>query len=184
MSNFNTYLEKIDKQFHSGLATEHSYRLPFQNYLESLLPDVLVTNEAKRSKVGAPDFIITDKKNIPFAYIETKGRDIKVEKGKILRGFHLLESEAVEDNITTFPNNGDNIVGKPKWENNKVWLNVTQYFDGVPEAVWNFYIGGFQPAQKWLKDRVGRKLGFEEVLHYQKIVCALAGTVRVMGEMA
>jgi hypothetical protein len=97
MSNFNTYIEKIDKQFHSGIATEHSYRSPFQNYLESLLPDVLVTNEAKRSKVGAPDFIITDKKNIPFAYIETKdigksldSREYKEQFDRYKAGLDLL----------------------------------------------------------------------------------------------
>ena len=105
-----------------------------------------------------------------------------------------MESEEVEEYITSFPNDGDNIVGKPKWETSRdaiygdcttgrVWLNVTQYFDNVPESVWHFYVGGYQPAQKWLKDRVGRKLTFEEVLHYQKMVSALAGTVRVMGEL-
>ena len=72
MSGFNTYIEKLNNQFLSGLAREHSYRPAFQNYLETLLPDACVTNEPKRTKVGAPDFIITDKKNIPFAYIETK----------------------------------------------------------------------------------------------------------------
>ena len=72
MSHFNEYLHKINKQFQSGLATEHSYRAPFQNYLDALLPEALITNEAKRTKVGAPDFILMDKKNIPFAYIETK----------------------------------------------------------------------------------------------------------------
>ena len=74
-------------------------------------------------------------------------------------------------------------LSNPNRENNKVWLNVMQYFDGVPEEVWNFYIGGYQPAQKWLKDRVGRKLTFEEVMHYQKMVRAIWETVGVMGEM-
>jgi predicted helicase len=138
------------------------------------------------------EFLKIDFPRVPYPKNASEW-DNKVEKGKILRDLHLLESEEVDNYITTFPNDGDNIVGKPRfevsslWEDGrragKVWLNVTQYFDGVPEDVWNFYIGGYQPAQKWLKDRVGRKLGYEEVLHYQKMVCALAGTVRVMGEM-
>ena len=128
------------------------------------------------------EFLKIDFPRVPYPK-DAVDWDKKVEKGKILRGLHLLESEEVEDYITSFPNDGDNIVAKPKWENNKVWLNVTQYFDGVPEAVWHFYIGGYQPAQKWLKDRVGRKLTYEEVMHYQKMVCALAGTVRVMREL-
>lgn len=53
----------------------------------------------------------------------------------------------------------------------------------MPEAVWNFYIGGYQPAQKWLKDRKGRPLGYEDILHYQRIVVALAETGRIIGEI-
>lgn len=62
----------------------------------------------------------------------------------------------------------------------KVYINDTQYFDGVPEAAWNFYIGGYQPAQKWLKDRKGRKLDFDDILHYQKIIAALTETDKLM----
>lgn len=49
--------------------------------------------------------------------------------------------------------------------------------------VWEFFIGGYQPAQKWLKDRKGKILGFEEILHYQKIIVALSETDRLMKEI-
>jgi predicted helicase len=62
----------------------------------------------------------------------------------------------------------------------QVWINDTQYFDGVPKIAWEFYIGGYQPAQKWLKDRHGRTLSFEDILHYQKIIVALCETHRLM----
>ena len=62
----------------------------------------------------------------------------------------------------------------------RVFINETQYFDHVPEIAWNFYIGGYQPAQKWLKDRKDRKLEFEDIAHYQKIIVALAETDRLM----
>ena len=65
----------------------------------------------------------------------------------------------------------------------RVWINDTQYFDHVPAVAWEFYIGGYQPAQKWLKDRYGRQLSFEEILHYQKIIVALAETDRIMQEI-
>ena len=60
------------------------------------------------------------------------------------------------------------------------WTNDEQYFDGVPQLAWEFYIGGYQPAQKWLKDRVGRELNFEDINHYQKIIVALTETDRLM----
>ncbi|HOY33405.1 MAG TPA: hypothetical protein PKW80_16115 [Bacteroidales bacterium] len=65
----------------------------------------------------------------------------------------------------------------------KVWINDTQYFAGVPQVAWEFYIGGYRPTQKWLKDRKGRVLSFEDILHYQKIIVALTETERVMGEI-
>jgi hypothetical protein len=65
----------------------------------------------------------------------------------------------------------------------KVYINDTQYFDNVPEIAWDFYIGGYQPAQKWLKDRKERKLEFEDILHYQKIIVALSETDRLMKEI-
>jgi len=65
----------------------------------------------------------------------------------------------------------------------KVYINETQYFDHVPEVAWNFYIGGYQPAQKWLKDRRERTLGFEDILHYQKMIVALFETDRIMKEI-
>jgi hypothetical protein len=64
-----------------------------------------------------------------------------------------------------------------------VWINDKQYFDGVPLSAWEFYIGGYQPAQKWLKDRCGRELSFDDILHYQKIIAALTETGRIMQEI-
>ena len=61
--------------------------------------------------------------------------------------------------------------------------NKTQFFDGVPEIAWNFFIGGYQPAQKWLKDRKGRTLSDEDIAHYQKIIVALTETDRIMKEI-
>ena len=65
----------------------------------------------------------------------------------------------------------------------KVFINETQYFENVPEIAWNFHIGGYQPAQKWLKDRKGNTLNFEDIFHYQKIIVALTETDRIMKEI-
>jgi len=106
-----------------------------------------------------------------------------VKLGGEIRQIHLLESPIVEKYITQYPEDGDNIVGKPKYQDGKVYINDTQYFDNVPQTAWVFYIGGYQPAQKWLKDRKGRKLEFDDVLHYQKIIVALSETDRLMKEI-
>ena len=77
-----------------------------------------------------------------------------VNLGSELRRVHLLEADL--EITTEYPESGDNEVDKIKYENERVYINGKQYFDWVPETAWNFYIGGYQPAQKWLKDRKGR----------------------------
>ena len=106
-----------------------------------------------------------------------------VKLGAQIREIHLLESNVVENYITQFNVIGDNNVEKIKFENGKVYINETQYFDNVPEITWNFYIGGYQPAQKWLKDRKEKTLNFDDIFHYQKIIVALTETDRIMKEI-
>jgi len=65
----------------------------------------------------------------------------------------------------------------------RVYINDTAYFDGVPEAVWKFQIGGYQVCHKWLSDRKGRTLTDEDIAHYHKIIIALSETIRIMGEI-
>ncbi len=117
-----------------------------------------------------------------------------VELGSQLRKIHLLESPVVDQFITTYPIDGDNEVTRritsrsPGYETTnktkgRVWINDQQYFDGVPLVAWEFYIGGYQPAQKWLKDRRGRKLDYDDIRHYQRIIVALKETDRLMKEI-
>lgn len=106
-----------------------------------------------------------------------------VRFGEEIRKVHLFESPVVEAYITQYPVDGDNVVGKPQYKNGKVFINNTQYFDNVPKVAWEFYIGGYQPAQKWLKDRKDRTLEFDDILHYQKIIVALSETNRLMKEI-
>lgn len=131
-----------------------------------------------------------------------------VNLGGQLRELHLLESPVVNKRITQYPVGGDNKVGKPRFVmlNNdvmlrheasddtvrsfvpqddsvplgNVFINDLQHFANVPQVAWEFYIGGYQPAQKWLKDRKDRTLSFEDIIHYQKIIAALTETDRLM----
>lgn len=102
------------------------------------------------------------------------------EIGGKLRKIHFLN---VDENIArgiSFPVSGDNVVDKLSYRNGRVYINAAQYFDNVPPAAWEFFIGGYQPAQKWLKDRKGRTLDYADIRRYQKIVAALAQTDEIM----
>jgi len=106
-----------------------------------------------------------------------------VKLGGEIRQIHLLESPIFENYSTQYLIDGDNAVTKLKYQDCKVYINDKQYFDNVPEVAWNFYIGGYQPAQKWLKDRKDRKLDYDDISHYQKIIVALTETDRLMKEI-
>jgi predicted helicase len=101
-----------------------------------------------------------------------------VNLGSELVALHLLEKDIVSD--VTFPEKGSNEVKTLKYESEKVWINETQYFGNVPETVWNFHIGGYQVLQKWLKDRKGRILSFNDLEHYETVVSALLQTIELM----
>lgn len=107
-----------------------------------------------------------------------------VALGGQLRQVHLLKSTIFNKPSSQYPVNGNNIVGKPHYDQGKVFINDTQYFTDVAQSVWAFYIGGYQPAQKWLKDRRERTLSFEDIVHYQKIITALTETERLMASIA
>lgn len=110
-----------------------------------------------------------------------------VKLGAELVSLHLMKSSKLSEFITTFDVEGENEVarGYPKYNEIKqrVEINKTQYFGGVSPEIWDFHIGGYRVAEKWLKDRRGRKLSYEDLTHYQKIIVALSETRRIMPEI-
>jgi predicted helicase len=107
------------------------------------------------------------------------------EKGEALRRLHLMEPAAIGEAPYRFEGEGDDMVasGFPKFEGGKVMINDDQCFADVPQVAWDFHIGGYQPAQKWLKDRRGRTLSWDDIGHYQRIVKILVETDRIMKEI-
>ena len=105
--------------------------------------------------------------------------------GERLVSLHLMEKFGKV--MTRFPEKGNDMVEKVEYLESRdqpgqgrVYINKTQHFDAVPSAVWNFHVGGYQVCHKWLKDRKGRVLSFEDILHYQRVVAALEETIALM----
>jgi predicted helicase len=116
------------------------------------------------------------------------------EKGEELVALHLMQAPALDHLITKFDVPGSNQVERIRYAEphrdgqegqvpGRVYINKTQYFEGIEPEVWEFQIGGYQVLNKWLKDRKGRKLSFDDIIHYQKIVVALKETMRLMQEI-
>jgi len=127
------------------------------------------------------EFLKIDFPRIPYPTDWAKFRDL-AEKGEELRQLHLMEDLPNSTGVS-FPQTGTLQVDCYRWQDNRIYINSEQYFEGVPESAWNFFIGGYQPAQKWLKDRKSLTLSFDDVKHYQHIIYVLQQTERIMNEI-
>ena len=127
------------------------------------------------------EFLKIDFPRIPYPTDWEKFRDL-AELGEELRQLHLMEDLPSKTGVN-FPVVGSMQIDCYRWQNDRVYINEEQYFDGVSESAWNFFIGGYQPAQKWLKDRKGMTLSFEDVKHYGRIIYVLQQTERIMQEI-
>jgi len=128
------------------------------------------------------EFLKIDFPRVPYPE-EAKTFWKLVSLGEKLRRLHLMEEVKPQPNMANFLVSGTNEVEMLQYAGGKVYINETQYFGNVSLEAWTFYIGGYQPAQKWLKDRKGRTLSFDEIQHYQKIIHALNETKTLMSEV-
>lgn len=136
------------------------------------------------------DFLQSDFPIIPYPNSADYFFSI-AEKGKELRELHLMKTISQQDIITQYPvydANNDNIVLSRKFVENdndtgRVYINETQYFDNVPKDVWEMFISGYQVADKWLKDRLNKKLTNEEIIHYQKMIVAIKKTIEIQEDI-
>lgn len=108
--------------------------------------------------------------------------------GERLVELHLMEKAGKIN--TRYPEPGNNVVEKLDYtcpanepEKGRVWISKTQYFEGVTPEIWGFHIGGYQVCSKWLKDRKGRRLEFNDIQHYQRIIAALGETITLMEQI-
>ena len=131
------------------------------------------------------EFLSIDFPRIPLTRNDELFQEIS-SYGEDLVALHLMKSPNLDKLITQYESKNNPVVdsGYPKYVDGKVVINKRgDGFTGVPEIVWNFYMGGYQVCQKWLKDRKGRTLTQEDITHYQRIIVALQETVRLMQQI-
>ncbi len=186
--NFNTDLyERIAKRlnylpcYDDNILVDPTSEYNGVLYPQDLFDYIYAVLHSPSYRERYKEFLKIDFPRIPYPTDWEKFRDL-AEKGEELRQLHLMEDLPSRTGIT-FPVVGSSQVNCYRWQDNRVYINDEQYFDGVPESAWNFYIGGYQPAQKWLKDRKDMILSFEDVKHYQRIIYVLQRTERIMQEI-
>ncbi|PPD14207.1 MAG: DNA methyltransferase [Methylobacterium sp.] len=158
------------------LATHPTHGTPHEVAVFDYIYGVLHCPAYRRTYA---EFLKIDFPRIPWPASPDEFWDISA-KGTLLRKLHLMEPAAIGPTPYPFKGEGNTVVEKPEFRDGRVWINKAQYFDEAPPVSWEFYIGGYQPAQKWLKDRKGRQLSFEDAKHYQRILKILSETDRIM----
>ena len=127
-------------------------------------------------------FLDSEFPRIPLPKDKTQFRTL-AGLGSQLRTLHLGKNETSCDTNVTYPEIGDNVVNQYRLKGDRVYINKSQYFGNVPKEAWDFFIGGYQPLEKWLKDRKGVTLSFDEITHYQYMVYAIMRTIQLMNQI-
>ena len=147
---------------------------------EQIFYYVYGTLYSKTYRTKYAEFLKIDFPRVPFT------KDYKLFKqmsdyGNRLVDLHLLKSPDLNSPISRFQGKGENRVEKPRYDDKaeNIYINKTQYFEGITQHVWTYQIGGYQVCVKWLKDRKGRTLSLDEIQIYCKIVTAIWKTIEI-----
>jgi len=143
-----------------GILYSNTYRKKYQEFLKIDFPKIPFTSDYKLFKKVA-------------------------NFGKELVDLHLLKSSKLQKLVVKFPITGDRRIKKRDYneKEKRIYINEKQYFDGVESEIWNYYIGGYQVLDKWLKDRTGKVLSREDVNHFLKVISALKYTIDLQKEI-
>ena len=98
------YIEKVNNSNKSGITSENSFRGDLQNLLESLLPNLSVTNEAMSIVYGTPNYVISEE-GLPIVYIKTTdiGTDLdELDGTEDVRRFKASLSNIITTNYIDF----------------------------------------------------------------------------------
>jgi len=179
------FLDKLAKEL--GLPQEKQYGLPKGITPEDIFHYIYAIFHAPGFRARYADFLKRDFPRVPLT-AELKLFRKLAAKGRELVALHLLngkDAPRIDQFITKFPQPGTNVIEKVEYDPalRRVKINDKQYFEEVPSKAWEFHVGGYQVCEKWLKDRKGRALSYDEIQHWQRVVAALTETQKVMEEI-
>jgi len=190
---FNSRVPNLNRRFldalssHLGVSQEPEFGLPQGVSPEDIFHYIYAVVHAQGYRSLYLEFLRKDFPRVPLTRDMEKFRELGL-KGRSLIALHLLnvvDAPGLDIPLTRFEIAGTNEVSRVKYsaESGRVWINDEQYFSGVPNAAWDFTIGGYRVCERWLKDRKGQALEYDDLQHWQRIVVALTETQRLMGEI-
>ena len=171
-------MDKTIRKAIEDIATDSKHSTPDEYAIFDYIYGILHAPEYRRLYL---EFLKADFPYIPYPKDSAEFWHLS-SIGTKLRKLHLMEGWD-SPAVYTFRGKGDSIVKYTRFDDKKVWINDTQYFDSVPESAWDFFIGGYQPAKMWLKKRRGRTLEQKDIDDYQKIIAVLVQTKTTMDDI-
>ncbi len=168
----------------ANLAEDFVSKLPVGTKPERAFHYIYAIMHSPTYRKRYVEFLTRDFARIPVASDKTLFSELADKGGKLV-DLHLLKSPVLDDLLTGFPEKGTNEVTSISYfeKDSKVWINPIQFFAGVPKAVWEFVIGDYVVCERWLADRKGRNLTYDNIQHWQRIVVAIKETFRLMKEI-
>lgn len=150
---------------------------------EQILGCIYAILHAPAYRARYADFLRTDFPRIPFPE-QAKDFEALTALGWDLVQAHLIKAVPKRE-LGAYRGKGDNLVGKPRYSPTEraVWINDANHFTNVPQAVWDFTIGGYQVIDKYLKSRKGRTLSLDEIENVENVVNILDFTIEQMSQI-
>lgn len=173
------YLEALAATL--GVVTQAPFGLPQDVTPEDIFHFIYAVLHAPTYRSRYAEYLRSDFARIPLPpNMETL--HALAALGEKLTSLHLLHDPLLQQGGPNYPVSGDHMIEKLRYDEKaaRVYINATQYFEGIEPETFAFRIGGYQVLEKWLKDRKGRALGIDDITHYRKIAVALAHTRELM----
>lgn len=180
---YDSETDERTANFSGKTYAQISKKLGFEPAAEDLFGYVYAVLHSPSYRKRNVEFLKNDFPRIPYISDTAEFRRLSALGRKLIE-LHLMQGADVWPTSAGFPAAGSNVVERYEYDGaGRVYINDGQYFSGISAEAWNFLMGGYQPLQKWLKDRKGRTLSSADILHYERMVYAIDETIRIMSEI-
>lgn len=167
------FIEKIELLLKRKLTNDSDYK-NILYYIYALINSPMYRNRYK-------NYLKYDYPRIPLTTNLEKYLSL-CKLGKLLTETHLLENDCSILKVS-YPISGNDIISKLLYKENKLYINKTQYFEGIPNEIYSSVIGGHQVVKSWLVARNNRKLEYADIVYFKKMLNAIAHSLEIQKEI-
>lgn len=168
-----------------GAVASRRTQQAFNQFLSKIASKLDQSIEKEKEKNDFLEGVPAIMESLEKGKIKCKIYKKKKFHAKALIRLHLLKSDILNTSIFKFKGIGDNILSRPKYDGKeeRIYINLTQYFENVTKEIWEYRIGGYTVCNKWLKGYKGRELKENEILHFENVIKSINETLKLTIEI-